>query len=149
MLICGLPGAGKTTLARRIEAAAPAVRLCPDDWMDALAIDLWDGEARSRIESLQWEIGQKLLAAGNTVIIEWGTWARAGRDALLAAARGRGAGAELHYLSAPVDALYARIRARGRENPPIEKEMMVRWAAAFGAPTAEEAARYDPPVYGA
>jgi predicted kinase len=30
-LICGLPGAGKTTLAKEIELARPALRLCPDE----------------------------------------------------------------------------------------------------------------------
>src|SRR5262245_23751903 len=42
IVVCGLPGSGKTTLARELEASLDAVRMCPDEWMDALHIDLWD-----------------------------------------------------------------------------------------------------------
>ena len=36
VLTVGLPGAGKTTVARRLAAELPAVRLTPDDWMKPL-----------------------------------------------------------------------------------------------------------------
>ena len=39
IVICGLPGAGKTTLAKQIEHDLPALRLTPDDWMTALSIN--------------------------------------------------------------------------------------------------------------
>lgn len=42
ILLCGLPGSGKTTPAERLERAVPAVRLCPDEWMSDLGIDLFD-----------------------------------------------------------------------------------------------------------
>ena len=32
-LICGLPGAGKTTLARRLDVELPALRLSPEEWL--------------------------------------------------------------------------------------------------------------------
>jgi predicted kinase len=31
LLMCGLPGSGKTTLATQLAAGLPAVRLCPDE----------------------------------------------------------------------------------------------------------------------
>jgi predicted kinase len=46
ILMCGLPGAGKTTLAPKPAHARRAVRLAPDEWLDGLDIDLWDGPAR-------------------------------------------------------------------------------------------------------
>ena len=74
IIVCGLPGSGKTTRAKQLEQNRRAVRFCPDEWMDALEIDLRDSEARARIENLQWKLAQDLLALGHTVVIEWGTW---------------------------------------------------------------------------
>ena len=80
VLLCGLPGSGKTTTARRIAAESGGVRFCPDDWMTALGIDLFDQETRGKVEALQWELAQELLVLGQTVIIEWGVWSRSERD---------------------------------------------------------------------
>ena len=38
MVITGLPGSGKTTLATALAESMPACRMCPDDWMMAAAI---------------------------------------------------------------------------------------------------------------
>jgi predicted kinase len=40
VVITGLPGSGKTTLAVELAASVPSVRMCPDDWMTASGIDL-------------------------------------------------------------------------------------------------------------
>jgi predicted kinase len=48
------------------------------------------------------------------VIIEWGTWGKAERDALRLGARDIGVGVELHYLSVPVDTLFERIQRNHR-----------------------------------
>ena len=146
IIVCGLPGSGKTTLAKALESKLRAVRLSPDDWMDALSLSLYDEERRGKIETLQWKFGQELLALGLTVIIEWGTWVRSERDALRLGARALGAAVELHYLSAPVDVLFARIQCRGVENPPIERNDMTRWSEMFQAPTPEEMALFDEPL---
>jgi predicted kinase len=147
IIVCGLPGAGKTTHARRLEERLGAVRLSPDDWMEALALNLHDEAGRSRVEALQWDVGRALLRRGLTVAIEWGTWARAERDALRLGARAAGAAVELHYLAAPPpEELFERIRRRGREDPPIELADVRRWGEVFQAPTAEEMALFDAPA---
>jgi predicted kinase len=143
IIVCGLPGSGKTAHAKLLEGRLHAIRLSPDEWMDALALDLYDEARREKIEALQWKFGQELLALGLTVIIEWGTWARSERDTLRLGARALGAAVELHYLSAPVDILFDRIQRRGTENPPIEREQLLRWAEIFQVPAPEEMALFD------
>jgi predicted kinase len=145
IIVCGLPGSGKTTHAKLLEKNLSAIRFSPDEWMNALLLNIYDEEKREKIEALQWEISQKLLALGHTVIIEWGTWGRHERDILRLRARALGAAVELHYLSAPVDVLLERVRRRGSENPPIEREDFLRWGEIFQVPTPEEMALFDKP----
>jgi predicted kinase len=145
IVVCGLPGAGKTTLARQLERDMRAVRFCPDEWMEALAIDVWDQTKRAKIEALQWKLGRQLLSLGLTIIIEWGTWGRSERDALRLGARAIGAAVELHYVCAPVDLLFDRLQRRGLEDPPITREQLQQWAAMIEAPTPDEMALFDEP----
>jgi adenylate kinase family enzyme len=58
VIICGLPGSGKTTLSKLLSADHQALRMCPDDWLDALGFNLWNQNVRARIESLQWTMTQ-------------------------------------------------------------------------------------------
>jgi predicted kinase len=146
IVVCGLPGSGKTTLARTLSNRLHAVRFSPDEWMSALSINIYDEETRGKIEVLQWSLTQELLALGLTVIIEWGTWGRSERDALRLGARALGAAVELHYLDVPEDVLFERIQRRGLENPPIQKSDLSRWVEIFQAPTAEEMALFDEPL---
>ena len=145
IIVCGLPGSGKTTHAKQLQAKLGAIRFSADEWMDAVSLDLWDEPNRGKIEALQWQLGQQLLARGLTLIIEWGTWGKSERDALRIRARELGAAVELHYLSATVDVLIDRIQQRGLENPPIKREQLVQWADAFEEPTADEMALFDEP----
>ncbi|HWY42070.1 MAG TPA: AAA family ATPase [Candidatus Sulfotelmatobacter sp.] len=146
IIVCGLPGSGKTTLAKALESRLRAVRFSADEWMDALSLDLYDEETRGKIEALQWKLGQELLGLGLTVIIEWGTWGRSERDALRLGARALGAAVELHYLSARMEVLFERIQRRGLEKPPIERDALSRWFEIFQEPTPEEMALFDKPV---
>jgi predicted kinase len=146
VIVCGLPGSGKTTLARVLEQRYGAIRFSPDEWMEALSLDIYDEQRRAKIEALQWILAQQLLALGLTVIIEWGTWGKSERDALRLGARARGAAVELHALSASPDVLFERIERRALENPPIARADLNQWIQAFQAPTPEELALFDPPL---
>jgi predicted kinase len=149
ILVCGLPGAGKTTAAKRFEAELGGLRLCPDEWMVELGIDLFDGEARGTIEARQWEVAQALVGAGGTAVIEWGLWRRWERDRLRERARELGAAVELCYLDVPFETLWERVSARGIEarhgSRPIERVELAEWFADFEAPDAAEQATYDSP----
>src|ERR1700733_11150050 len=131
MSVCGLPGSGKTTHAKQVERSLRAIRFCPDEWMSALDINLWDAPGRERIEKLQWKLAQDLLILGHNVVIEWGTWSRSERDDLRTRARALGVAVELHYLDGPVEVLFERVRRRNTESPPATMENFVKWSEIF------------------
>lgn len=147
LIVCGLPGAGKTTLARRLERDLRAVRFSADEWLIQLAIDLFDAHARERVERMQWDLCERLLTLEQCVVVEWGTWARAERDYLRDRARALGANVELHFVGAPLDVLWERVERRGLEQQygsrALTRADMDTYAASFEPPDASELALYD------
>lgn len=140
-LICGLPGAGKSTLARQLETAGEGIRLSPDEWLLTLGSGLHDETMRERVERLQWSLGQQLLAGGVSVILENGFWSRAEREAYRSAALRQGAATRLHYLAVPIGELKRRVAARNRGLPAgevVDPDDLDTWSALFEPPTDEE-----------
>ena len=149
VVITGLPGSGKTTLATELATSMPAIRMCPDDWMMSSGIDLWNDGVRGRIEQFQFDLALDLLRAGDNVVIEWGVWTRGEREALRDAARAIGAAVELRYVSAPIDELWRRIVERDLEgrwgSRSITRAELEDWSETYEPPTGEELATYDTP----
>lgn len=145
-LLCGLPAAGKTTLARQMEAAGAGVWLNCDRWVWTLFPD--DAEAAARdqrkqgVERVQWEVAETLLSNGVSVILDWGLWAREERDGYAQRARSLGADVRLEFLDVPLEVLHERIEERNRHLPPgmfhISPEELDEWITWFEPPAAEE-----------
>src|SRR5919107_5024025 len=135
ILMCGLPGAGKTTQAKALAAALPFARLSPDEWLTALGFDLFDAAARDRVEQHLWRHAQDLLRVGVDVILENGFWGRAERDRYRRTARDLGATVHLHYLDVPLDELK-------RRRTVVTGAQLDEYAALFDAPDAAELARF-------
>jgi predicted kinase len=149
ILTCGLPGAGKTTLARQLAADRGALRLTQDEWLIALGSNPWDATTREKIDHELWHLAQDVLRLKVSVVLDFGLWARVERDEMRSAARELGVGVELHYLDVPTDELWRRIQARNSEPPwnsyPIRRAHLDEWASIFQAPDAAELALFDPP----
>jgi predicted kinase len=147
MLMCGLPGSGKTTLAHDLARTRRAVRLCPDDWLDGLGVDLWDEPFRARLDVLLWQHGQALLGLGSSVVLESGFWTRQERDEKRLAARAIGAAVELHFLDPPDDVLWRRLAQRNAVAPPRRRRFtraeLAGWSRLFERPDAAERALFD------
>lgn len=152
VLVCGLPGSGKTTFAKHLEAERNAIRMCPDDWIEAVLRDPEDREEKDRlrdvIENLQWELAKEYLQKGLTVILENGFWAEEERTQYAMEALELGARIELWAMdSSDLDELWRRIEVRNR-NLPNETWVMIReehepnWGG-YEAPTPKEIAFYD------
>src|SRR5262245_57298963 len=101
ILLCGLPGSGTTTLAKRSASDVPAVRLSPDEWLTDLGVDLFDKPFRARLERRFRMLARDLLGLGQNVVLESGFWSRAERDEMRAVGRAVDAIVELRYLAVP------------------------------------------------
>src|SRR3954447_18942735 len=80
ILTCGLPGAGKSTLARQLAAERGAVRLTKDEWMWALGSSPWAAMTQKRVEQELSNLAQEILRLGLSVVLDFGLWARVERD---------------------------------------------------------------------
>jgi predicted kinase len=149
LLTCGLPGAGKTTLARRLAVERDAQRFTKDEWVRDLGGDLWDEQLRIRLEGELIELAFRLLAAGRSCILDFGLWSREERDALRLRARRLGVRVELHVLDVELAELVRRTAQRYADAavtaPEICAEQLAEWACSFQAPSSAERRLFDAP----
>ena len=141
-LTVGLPGTGKTTLARRLEADQGVLRLTKDEWVRALFGAAPPAGADDVIEGRLIDVALRALALGTDVVLDFGLWSRSERAALRDAAASVGAACVLHFLSLTVEEQRRRLDRRQREAPettwPMSDDELARWAASFDVPTPGE-----------
>lgn len=144
-LMVGLPGSGKTTLAKQLEQSEHALRLTPDAWQIALTArqvyvpGTEHDELHTRIEHIMWEVAARVLTLGGNVILDFGFWAQEERDDFAARARALGADCVVNYVAAPLSELKRRLARRNAAADDtrfiIDPDCLDAWYAAFEAPT--------------
>lgn len=146
-LFCGLPGSGKTTLAKRLEAAGRGVRICTDDWQAELGVDHADTSFHERLQPVLYRHALDLLRHGADVILEDGLWLGEERALKFNDARASRARIELHVFDVPLATLWSRLQRRNEEAtlgayPMTYDDLRWSWSV-FEPPTPEELSTVD------
>ena len=141
-LTVGLPGTGKTTAARLIEAEHDALRLTKDEWMKALYGPENPSSASDVIEGRLIQLGIRALELGVDVVLDFGLWSRDERSALRQAAADAGASVVMFYFEVAPDEQRDRLEQRLAEAPhetwPISDDELAQYALKFEIPSAAE-----------
>jgi predicted kinase len=144
---CGLPGSGKTTIAKEVEKKTGAVRLNIDEWVAALGVGFWNDAFRDKLQVRLYEHGITLLKLGQSIILEDLLWRRDERDRHRAVAHELGAAIEIHYFDVPFDELWRRLETRNAtgacDTVPITKELLKACWLKFQRPDEAELALFD------
>ena len=116
-LTVGLPGSGKTTLARRIAENEGILRLTPDEWMAPLFNDSQADSRRDILEGRMIWVAHEVLRSGSSVVLDFGCWSPDERYAIRAIAESTGARFVLQHLSIDEGERRARATLRWESAP--------------------------------
>ena len=124
-LVCGKICSGKTTYAKKICAKSNAILLSVDEIMLSL-FDQCCGpqlhqEYERRLKGYLFEKSLELLKNGSDVVLDWGFWTTAERNATKEFYRTQGISCELHYVD--VDDKTWEQQLNKRNNQIMNKEV--------------------------
>jgi predicted kinase len=112
----GFIGCGKTTVAKKLAAELPAIRLNNDDWMVPLYgrgphPDKHD-EYWLRIHNVQWDLARDIIRTGVDVIMDYGCWSKSTRKEWAARALEFADRVVIHHVKCDINVARTRTIAR-------------------------------------
>src|SRR5579871_3596329 len=110
-MLCGLPGAGKTTLAKRFERAGARCFIL-DELIASVGREATEDELSEQIAEATWQHIADALDAGRDVVLDWGFDSRWERDQTRARATALGANVRLIFFDVPKSELSRRLASR-------------------------------------
>lgn len=115
-LLHGYLGAGKTTLARRLERENNAIGFTPDAWMARLfgedpPAEIFQEKVSAILELLE-PLWIRCLALGVDVVLDYGFWSRCERDHTRQVVEDLGARAVLYHLTCDEQEARSRVERR-------------------------------------
>jgi len=145
ILLCGLPGAGKTTWAKA-RAQQGAMVFNSDEWMlrlygPRMPREVFDARLAA-CNDLVYEQTNRLVALGVDVVIDGMGWKRDQRRIAIDRLRPSGVTPKLMWFDVPLDELRRRLAVRNAALPPdtfeITGAMLEQFAGWFEPPAADE-----------
>jgi predicted kinase len=120
--IYGLPGAGKTGLARQLAASLPAEMFCEDEYLAALGRPITTFahfiEALQQVREQIGPLALRTLQGGRSVVFDFAGNTVAHRAWARSLAEAANAQVLLHVLDVPREECKRRVRARNATKPP-------------------------------
>ena len=148
-LFCGLPGSGKTTLAKKLEERGNGIRICTDDWQSDLGVEAGavKDDFHERLQSRLYKLALELLDNHQDVILEDGLWMARERAEKLADAHKYGAMVTIHVFDLSFDELWHRLDSRNshqkHDNVHMSKNDLQKCWGLFEKPTIDELKQFD------
>lgn len=147
IIICGLPGSGKSTMAKKLKKQLNAVSLITDKWMIKLFGSSNRPEDRANVEDIQFELAVELSKRGEVVILEYGFWSSSERLSFIDKANSAGVNIEAVFMIASSDLLNERISKRnlnlGESEYYLEETLIEDFLGRFQEPDEAELKQYS------
>lgn len=144
VLMCGLAGAGKSTVARALEADGwLRLSIDVDAWAQGFTVHPLPRDVRDRIVDAHRARLIDALSRGVDVVVDYAFWSRAMREEFRALAATAGAAVTVAFLDVPLASLEARLAARvdGQPGPDaieVPASLLTEFAAGFEWPEPDE-----------
>lgn len=118
-LLSGIPGCGKTRFASGLAARGRCVALSHDEWIVGLLGPQPGSEEFQRfaapIHELLWCQAEKIVRAGCDVVLDFGFWTRAERDAARARVQAMGGQARFYAFECTAEQAWQRVSRRNAD----------------------------------